>query len=200
MHPRVPVPCAVAALLLGSARAHAHLAATGLGPIYDGISHLFLSVEDLLPVLAIMLLAGLNGPASARWAVFMLPTAWLAGGMAGFHGGFTSATASITALSLLLLGILVAADIRLKPLALAALAAILGSLHGGSNGAEIALAGREASAVAGIVGAVFVVSVLVAAAVISLRVPWARIVVRVAGSWTAATGLLLLGWSLSGRG
>jgi hypothetical protein len=44
------------------------------------------------------------------------------------------------------------------------------------------------------------VSALAAAAVVSLRVPWARVVVRVAGSWTAATGLLLLGWSLSGRG
>ena len=78
-------------------------------------------------------------------------------------------------------------------------ATILGLLHGVLNGAGIAMAGREASALLGIVGAIFVVSALVAAAVVSLRMPWARIVVRVAGSWTAATGLLLLGWSISGR-
>ena len=195
-----PRSCLVAALLLGSAGAEAHLATTGLGPIYDGISHLFMSVDDLLPVLAMALLAGSNGPTSARWALFVLPTAWLAGGMAGFHGALTRVPASVPSFSLLLLGVLVAADIRFRPPVVAAVAAILGVLHGGLNGADIAAAAREASSVVGIASAVFVVSALAAAAVVSLRVPWARVVVRVAGSWTAATGLLLLGWSLSGRG
>jgi len=31
---------------------------------------------------------------------------------------------------------------------------------------------------------------------VSLRSGWQRIVIRVAGSWVAAIGLLLLGWSL----
>ena len=196
----VLAPATLAALLSWSAHAQAHLATTGLGPVYDGISHLFLSIDDLLAVLAMALLAGLNGPTSARQAVFVLPAAWLAGGLLGFHAGLVSVPAGITSLSLLSLGLLVAADLRLRPLVVAAIAAILGGLHGGLNGAGIAAAGREVSAMAGIVGAVFVVSVLVAAAVVSLRVSWARIVVRVAGSWTAATGILLLGWSLSGRG
>ena len=34
-----------------------------------------------------------------------------------------------------------------------------------------------------------------AALVVALRAPWTRIAVRVAGSWIAAIGLLLLGWS-----
>ncbi len=41
---------------------------------------------------------------------------------------------------------------------------------------------------------------LVMAFVVCLREPWTRIAVRVAGSWIAATGLLMLGWRLSGRG
>jgi hypothetical protein len=45
-----------------------------------------------------------------------------------------------------------------------------------------------------------VILALVSAAVVALRRPWARIAVRVAGSWIAAIGLLLLGWTLSGRG
>ena len=49
---------------------------------------------------------------------------------------------------------------------------------------------------AGIVGTLFVVTALAAAAVVAIRVPWGRIAVRVAGSWIAAVGLLLLGWSL----
>ncbi|MBK6004766.1 HupE/UreJ family protein [Ramlibacter ginsenosidimutans] len=193
--------CIVAALLLVPAQASAHLATTGLGPVYDGILHLFLSLDDLLPVFALALLAGLNGPTAARWTVFALPAAWFAGGMAGFLGGPTSLPNAITSLwlPLLLLGLLVATDVKLGAYLVATLAAMLGLLHGNSNGADIASAGREASGVVGIIGAIFVVSSLVAAGVISLRVPWARIVVRVAGSWTAATGLLLLGWSLAGR-
>ena len=41
----------------------------------------------------------------------------------------------------------------------------------------------------------FVVVALAAALVVALRAPWARIAVRVAGSWIVAIGLLLLGWS-----
>jgi urease accessory protein len=46
------------------------------------------------------------------------------------------------------------------------------------------------------VSALFVTTALAAALVVALSAPWARIVVRVAGSWIAAAGLLLLGWSL----
>jgi len=37
---------------------------------------------------------------------------------------------------------------------------------------------------------------LAAALAVAQRAPWARIAVRVAGSWVAAAGVLLLGWSL----
>jgi urease accessory protein len=188
-----------AALLLGCAAAHAHLASTGLGPVYDGIWHLLVSLDDLLPVVAIALLAGLNGAPAARWTLFLLPAAWWVGGAVGFHGGTASVPAGITSPSLLLLGLLVALDRRLGLPIMAALAAALGLLHGGLNGASIALVGREASRLVGMAGTIFVLTALVPAAVLSLRRPWARIAVRVGGSWIAATGLLMLGWSLSGR-
>ena len=77
-----------------------------------------------------------------------------------------------------------------------ALAAALGLVHGWLNGAGIAAAGREASGLVGIAGAIFVLVALASALVVSLRRPWTRIAVRVAGSWIAAMGLLLLGWAL----
>ena len=80
-----------------------------------------------------------------------------------------------------------------------ALAVTLGLVHGGLNGASIAAAGREAGGLAGIAGAIFLLVALVSALVVSLKRPWTRIAVRVAGSWIAAIGLLLLGWTLSGR-
>jgi hydrogenase/urease accessory protein HupE len=169
-----------------------------LGPLYDGISHLFLSFEDLLPVVALSLLAGLNGPKASRLALFVVPAAWLAGGLAGLAVGAPLVPGAVTAASFLVLGGLTAADRRLPPPAVTALAAALGLLHGWLNGAGIAGAGREALGLVGIVSAVFVVVALFAAFVVWLRPAWTRIAVRVVGSWIAAIGLLLLGWSLRG--
>jgi hydrogenase/urease accessory protein HupE len=186
-------------LVLVPASASAHLFDTGLGPIFDGISHLFLSFDDLLPVVAMALLGGLNGKVAARRVLFALPGAWLAGGIAGYLARVAVLPAGTTSLSLLSLGILVAADRRLAPGIVTVLAIAAGLLHGWLNGSAIAIAGREAIGLAGIVGSVFVLVALFAAPVASLRVPWTRIALRVAGSWIAAIGLLLLGWALSGR-
>jgi urease accessory protein len=189
---------AAVALVLFPAPAHAHLVTTGLGPLYDGISHLFLSFEDLLPVVALALLAGLNGSRAGRLALFVVPPAWLLGGLAGFAVGSPLLPGTVTAASFLVLGGLTAADRRLVPWAVTTLAAALGLLHGWLNGAGIAEAGREALGLFGIVSAIFVLVALLAAFVIRLRPPWTRIAVRVAGSWIAAIGLLLLGWGLRG--
>jgi hydrogenase/urease accessory protein HupE len=187
---------AATALTLLPTTAHAHLVTTGLGPLYDGIFHLFVSFEDLLPVVALALLAGLNGPRAGRLALFVVPVAWLLGGLAGFRVGVPILPGTVAAASFLVLGGLAAADRRLPAAALTVLAAALGLLHGWLNGAGIAMAGREALGLVGIVSAVFVVVALVAAFVVALRPAWTRIAVRVAGSWIAAIGLLLLGWGL----
>jgi urease accessory protein len=187
---------AAAAVALLPARAEAHLATTGLGPVYDGISHLLLSPDDLVPVIAMALLAGLNGPAAGRRTLFVLPVTWMLGGLAGFAQQTTVLPGALTALSFLVLGVLTAADRRLSPGAVTGLATALGLLHGWLNGAGIAEAGREPLALAGIGTAVFVVVALGAALVVALRSGWQRIAVRVAGSWVAAIGLLLLGWAI----
>lgn len=183
-------------LAAAPATAHAHLASTGLGPLYDGIAHLLLSFDDLLPVLALALLAGLNGPGAGRRVLFVLPLAWLAGGVAGFLGAGGMPPHGVTAVSLLALGGLTAASARLTPGWASVLAAALGLLHGALNGAAIAAVEREASGLVGIAGTVFVVVALAAALAASLRAAWTRAAVRVAGGWIAAVGLLMLGWAL----
>jgi hypothetical protein len=50
-----------------------------------------------------------------------------------------------------------------------------------------------ALALVGLVSMVFVLVAICAASVIGLRWPWARIAVRVVGSWIVASGLLMLG-------
>lgn len=182
-------------LALPAGPAHAHLVTTGLGPVYDGITHFLLGADDLVPALALALLAGLNGAAAGRRALFMLAGAWLAGGCAGYLAGDTRLPEPVTTASFLVLGALVAANRPLSPSAVAMLAAVLGGLHGWLNGVGIAAAQREPLALAGIAAAVFVLSALVSAFVVPIRSGWALTAVRVAGSWVAAIGLLMLGWA-----
>ena len=186
------------AMLLVPSIARAHLTDTGLGPIYDGIAHLLLSFDDLLPVIALALLAGLNGARAGRLVLFVLPVAWLAGGVVGVLAAGAAPPPIVTSLSLLALGVLTAASAKLRPPLVVILGIALGSMHGWLNGAAIADAGREASGLFGIAATIFVVVALAAALAVSLRKPWTRIAVRVTGSWIAAVGLLVLGWSLRG--
>jgi urease accessory protein len=189
--------CVLAGVLL-PARVQAHLVTTGLGPIYDGISHVLCSPDDLLPVVAMAMLAGLNGAAAGRRAMFTLTIAWLAGGFAGFVVGHPLLPGSVTAVSFLAIGGLTAVDRRLAPATVAALALAVGLVHGWLNGAALVEAQRDAFGLIGIAGAIFVLVALGAALVVSCRAEWARVAVRVGGSWVAAIGLLILGWSLRG--
>jgi urease accessory protein len=181
---------------LAPARAEAHLVTTGLGPIYDGISHVLVSPDDLLPIVAMALLAGMNGPAAGRRTLFVLTGAWLAGGVMGVSAGDSALPGALAAASLLALGALTALDRRLSPAVVAALAGVVGLLHGWSNGVGLAADQRDPIGLIGIAAATFVLVALVSAVAVAVRAPWARVALRVAGSWVAAIGLLMLGWSL----
>lgn len=183
-------------VLLRPSDAAAHLVTTGMGPVYDGIGHLLLTPEDLVPVLTLALFAGLRGAALGRRAMFLLPVAWLAGGLIGLRVSATPAF-PVPAASFMILGTLVAADLRLPANGVAVLAVVLGLVHGVLNGTALRQ-GAGGLGLLGIMAALFVLVALASAFVVSLERPWTRIAVRVAGSWVAASGLLLLGWAFRG--
>src|SRR6185503_1771384 len=130
-----------AAVLLLPRIAHAHLVNTGLGPFYDGVSHFALTPEDLLPALALALLAGQRGSRGGRRALFALPGAWLAGGLAGLALPTVAAAPTLTTISFIALGALVAAEVPLPPPWVTGLAIALGLLHGSLNGSAMSRAG-----------------------------------------------------------
>ena len=187
------------AFAMCAAPAEAHLNSTGMGPIYDGLMHFLTSPEDLVPVLALALLAGLRGAAYGRRALFTIPAAWLLGGLIGLTAAAANPHPFVAAAWFLLLGGLLAADAKLSLRATTALAALLGLYHGYLNGSGMGQVGSAAVALLGLVFAVFVLVAFAAAFVIRLRAHWARIAVRVAGSWIAASGLLMLGWAMRQR-
>jgi hydrogenase/urease accessory protein HupE len=190
------VPVALMTIGFSARSAHAHLVTTGFGPFYDGLTHLLVSPEYLLPMIALALLAGLHGPRFGRAVLFALPAAWLTGSMLGFlvtpHVTMPLATASVTVAA----GALVAAGRRLPLALVAGFAIAVGVLAGGLNGIELAAARSSPLAAAGAALALFVMVSLVTGQVASVRAAWARIAVQVAGSWIAAVGLLMLGWAV----
>jgi hydrogenase/urease accessory protein HupE len=176
------------------ATASAHLVTTGVGPVYDGIAHFVVTFEDLIPVIAMTIYAAQRGREQARDVILVLSAAWLAA------GALAVSQDPLTVLRLgwlpfVVLGALVAADLRLPRVVVTLLAALLGALLGYASGAAMSGAGPGLRGVLGASAALFVVATLVAAAVVSLQHGWLRIAWRVLGSWIAASGLLLLGWS-----
>ncbi len=187
------------AIVLCPSKSEAHLVTTGLRPVYDGISHLALSPEVWVPILALALFAGLRGAAAGRLTLFLLRVAWLIGTLVGCRTE-TAPFTSISAISFLIPGALVAADLRLKRGTVAAIAVVLGFCDSCLNGMAIQPTHSSSLDLVGAVATLFVTVAIVAAFVIWLKRPWMRVAVRVVGSWITATGLLLLGWSVhSGR-
>jgi urease accessory protein len=186
-----------ASLLALPAFCLAHLVTTGLGPVYDGIGHLVMTPEDVLPVLALALYAGLRGTAPGRRALFLLPLAWFVGGLSGIY--FENLpTIPVAPVSIVILGLLVAADLNLSTRLFTAVVLVVGFSHGVLNGVALKN-GPGVLGIIGIMATLFVIIALVSAFVVSLKQPWMRIGVRVAGSWVAAIGMLMFGWLIRGQ-
>lgn len=148
----------------------AHLVTTGMGPVYDGIGHLFLTPEDLIPAIALGLYTGLRGKTAGRRALFFFPLAWLLGGVTGLM---------ITSIGH------IAADFRLSDTIVAVIVVTVGTMHGLYNGITLH-GGGGVFGLFGISSVLFILLAIVFALVISLQSAWTRVAVRVAGSWIAA--------------
>ena len=188
---------ALPAVLLKPSDAAAHLVTTGMGPVFDGVGHLLLTPEDLVPALSVALYAGLRGRRPGRRALFFFPLAWFLGGVIGlFMGG--QQVIPIPALSFLIIGILIAADLRLPTNWFTVLIVLVGLIHGFFNGLVLK-DGPGSLGLFGIMAILFVLVALVSAFVVSMKPPWTRIAVRVTGSWVAAMGILMIGWFMRGQ-
>jgi urease accessory protein len=137
----------------------------------DGLTHLFVTPEDLLPVIALAPLAGLRGPHFDRAVLFALPVAWLVGSAAGLLLAPPITMPAAEAIVTIVLGVLLATDRRLPLASVACLATLLGLFHGILNGSELpkTSSSGEISA-AGVAVARFVAVSLLAGQAASVRV------------------------------
>jgi hypothetical protein len=176
------------------------------------MSHVALSPEEVFPVVSLALFAGLRGPAPARLVLFVLPAAWLSGGFATAFGlSLLDLSGQIVTAAIFLLvgGMLVAEAfaigeasprwLRIPQTAAVATATLLGLIRGNVDMMGFT-AGNSADPGAlplfGVAITVFVLTALAASLSLPLKAVWARIAVCVTGGWSAALGLLLVGWSI----
>ncbi|MGF1610184.1 MAG: HupE/UreJ family protein [Kiloniellales bacterium] len=187
-------------LLLLPATAQAHSAIPGAGDFYNGLLHPLIVPAHVLALLAIGLCLGQREAAHAQLAVPTFALLLLLGlALASIGVGEASAAALLrpTLLALVLIaGIAVAAAAALPRLASAALAAA-GALALGLDSAAEAEGLRERLVtLAGTwVGAHLALLNVVGITAFARR-RWHKLGVRILGSWTAASALLVLALAL----
>ena len=178
------------------AAASAHLVESGFGEFYDGALHLIVTPGDLLIVIGIALLGGLQGSAIARAMLVSLLAGWLAGALISFALPATLSFDRVVVVAFGLLGVLVLLDRRMPRTAIIAFAITVGVAQG--LGAALSIRGQTMSWLwlAGALSSLVIIATLLAALVVAARAPWMKIAVRAIGSWLAAVSLLMLGWAL----
>jgi urease accessory protein len=175
--------------------AMAHLVTSGAGPFFDGVAHFFVSLDDLLVVVALSLLSGLLGKTAARELVLVLPLAWFVGMVLGLClADRIDGSGWATAFTLLVGGLLLSFSPKLPTWGIAMVAGLIGLVHGSWNGAAMRATETSAIASLGIVTAAGIVALVLSATAVSIHKHWQRIALRVIGSWVAAFGLLALAW------
>ena len=185
-----------AIVILSPVEASAHLVSTGMGPLYDGISHFGLSPEDFLPVIGLALFAGLRGPRHARWTLLALTLAWLAGAALALTGiAFPPVVLpAATAVLFLAIGGLLGSNVSVPLEACLIAAGCLGLIRGAADLAGVAVSMKALGNVIGMDVSVAVTFALASSVTLPLERLWAIVAARVSGSWLAALGLLFAGW------
>jgi urease accessory protein len=191
------------ALALGFAQsANAHIVASRLGDFYAGALHPLTDLQDILLWTATGLLAASMGASRGRWLVLIVPAGSLVGLIAGLSFGITSVSTVINAAAMIVLGLLIAAAVRVPAPAVGVLAFGMAVARGIVNSGGVAADTNQVLFAAGFTMAAYTVITLLMAVVVAFREParaggWRGIAIRVCGSWIAAIGLMMGAFALA---
>jgi urease accessory protein len=205
MSRRVARVLVAAATLVASAQAaDAHIIASRLGDFYTGALHPLTDLVDLILWAALGVLAGSLGAVRGRWLVLAFPLGLLAGLVLKRTSGFVSAGPAADAAMMLVLGLLLAAALRIPTVLLCAIAFGLAVMRGAANAADVApetngllfAAGLACAGYAAITLTMAVTLVLLGAEA-GTATAWRAITIRALGGWIAAIGLMMVGFAFA---
>ena len=183
-------------LISFAASAEAHSTVKGVGDLYAGMLHVLTGLEHLLPFIALSLLAGQRGMKTQAEAVLLgFPLALMVGAAAALWIPPFPGLMFFNMGSAILLGGLVAAAWPLPAAVFYGLVVVFGISHGFANGEAISGSIKAYLFILGIglAGlAVLAYGTLMVDFLLKRRTGWITIAVRVAGSWIAAIGILVL--------
>ena len=179
-----------------STAAQAHLVDTRLGDFYGGMIHPLTAFEEILPWLALAILAAFQGPKRARWLLAVFPLGLLAGGVLSLVLQNPPFIPAVNVALIAITGLAVAAAINVPLPVLIGLAAVMGMVHGYQNGREMTVTTDQLLFISGVTAIGYaVVTMATASAIAFLKGAggWRAIALRASGSWVAAVGILVLG-------
>jgi len=185
---------AAACLMAAASTAHAHTAAKEVGDFYAGFLHPLTALEHAVPFVAFGLLVGQQGQkASSALLVFSLML--MLGATSALWVSTIPYLSPVNIFSMILFGSLIAAARPLPMVVTQGIAVVFGFSHGFANGTAITGAIKPYLFIPGLGLAGLIVpawGMIVTDFVLRQKAGWMHIAVRVAGSWMAAIGILVL--------
>jgi urease accessory protein len=177
--------------------AFAHAPIKGIGVFYNGLLHPLFVPAHLLLLFGLGLLLGQHAPGMSRFGWFAFVLALWTGLLVGQVFGI-SVSAIFLLIGALTAGLVVTLGRPIPGMAAAAITGLAGVGIGVDSMPEPLTRKETWLTLAGTgLGAVLILS-YVGGIAAWLRQPWQRIGIRVAGSWTAASALLVLALALVG--
>jgi urease accessory protein len=189
---RKTIMCAAALGTLAPLPAFAH-PMQGVGDFYAGILHPVISMETVLPLVALSLLAGQQQRETAIHLLAAFPASLIAGALLATLGNAPSYLGIVQLILTAGFGILVALARRVPGWLLIAMGTGLGISVGWATAAELVGQVSRFQFVAGLAMVGLLLLVYGNGLVRNLNREWAQIAVRVVGSWIAAVSILVLG-------
>jgi urease accessory protein len=176
--------------LLSPSAANAH-PIKGVGDFYAGMLHPLTALEFVLPWIALSLFAGQQGRKAALLTLAIFPFALASGAALVTTVQLPAWLPAMNLAIIPILGMAVALAISCPSSVVVILVTIVGLLHGLANGSEITAPVSAWRFIPGLATVAILVLAYGIGLVRSLKTPWTRIAVRVAGSWIAAVGIMI---------
>jgi len=184
------VAAAVAAIFPASAFAHPM---KGVGDFYAGMLHPLTTVETVLPLIALSLLAGQQRRETAINIIAAFPASLALGALLIAIRPLPAWLGTFELLMTAVAGLLIAWARPFPRWIPIALSVLIGLAIGWSNGAELTSDISALRFVAGLAIVGLLATTYGTGLVRRFRMEWAQIAVRVVGSWLAAVGILVFG-------